>query len=171
MTEQKYDPSKVDIIIGDKVYNMTHTMGDCVMREVYSTKSLQLNSLCEYARSLGFVPRDVEMLSKGFEYIDSRSWHTNHISLSDMCKLHNLAPLMLTPNIKYILGLNNKNLDVPTMGLQFAVHKKLVHCVKLQRSKKEYDGVKCQSNMVKLTDTGKDYCAQFPRYDFLLCED
>lgn len=137
------------------------------MTKIYSTKSLQIESLCEYARSLGYVPRDVEMLSKGFEYVDMNSWHTHYLSFSDACRLHNLSPEFLTKNIRYILGLNNQKLDVPTMSLRFAAHKKLVHCVKLQKDKKSYGGIKCQSHMVKLTDKGKEFCAQFPRYDIL----
>ncbi|UZV41109.1 hypothetical protein vBVpaMR16F_43 [Vibrio phage vB_VpaM_R16F] len=32
------------------------------MTNIYSTQSLQINSLCEFARTLGYVPRDVDMI-------------------------------------------------------------------------------------------------------------
>lgn len=172
MTEIKYDPENVTIEINGEVLTTNpSTLESIKEMDIYSTKTLQLNSLYEYARSLGYVPRDPEMLSKGFELVKPCGDQSTHLSFNDACRLHNLSPSILTDVIRYVAGLNNMKLHIPTMSLQFAGHKKLVHCVKLQRDGKQPDGVKCQSNMVKLTDTGKTYCAQFPRYDFLLCED
>lgn len=173
MTELKYDPENVTIEIDGEVVRPVGEVDFSFQSKsgIYSTKSLQLNSLYEYARSLGYVPRDPEMLSKGFELVKPCGDQSAHLSLEDVCRLHNLSPNILTDVVRYVLGLKNMKLHIPTMSLQFAGHKKLVHCVKLQRDGKQPDGVKCQSNMVKLTDTGNTYCAQFPRYDFLLCED
>lgn len=137
---------------------------------IYSTQALQIESLCEYARSLGFIPRDNEMIGRGFAHFDMRSWHSHHCSFSDMCTLHNLVPLHLNGKIKRELRLSNLGLDIPVMQLQFAMHNKLVESVKLQYDSKSYGCVKVQSNLVKLTEKGRQYCKPLSRYDFLLEE-
>lgn len=134
---------------------------------IYSTQSLQINSLCEFARTLGYVPRDMDMLSRGFEIVDMRSWHTHYISFENMIALHNnqglQSHLFMTP-------LWIRQLDLPCEQFDKAQECKLVDQVKLQRDKNTYGGVKCQSHMIKLTDKGREYCAQFPRYDILFYE-
>lgn len=141
---------------------------------IYSTKSLQIESLCEFARTLGYVPRDYEMLSKGFEYIDFRSWHTHYISLKDMSKLHNgflHRVILLSEGLRAYDFLELKHLDIPKDKLEKAWYNRLVEHVKLQRDKSSYDGIKCQSYIIKLTDKGKEYCTQFSRYNFLFLKD
>lgn len=140
------------------------------MDKIYSTKQLQIESLYEFARKLSYAPKDMDMISRGFEIIDMRSWHTHHISFDHMCKLHNgflHRVIHLSDDVKTYDFLELKHIDIPTDKLESAWNNRLVERVKLQRDKKSYGGVKCQSHMIKLTDKGKEFCAQFPRYDIL----
>lgn len=140
------------------------------MDKIYSTKQLQINSLCEFARTLGYVPRDLDMISRGFEIADMLSWHTHYISFENMCKLSNgflHRVIHLSDDVKAYDFLELKHIDIPTDKLELAWNNRLVERVKLQRDKNSYGGIKCQSNMIKLTDKGKGFCAQFPRYDIL----
>ncbi|UZV41108.1 hypothetical protein vBVpaMR16F_42 [Vibrio phage vB_VpaM_R16F] len=66
---------------------------------------------------------------------------------------------------------NRNECEVNKLFYNIAHVNKLVERVKLQRDNNSYGGVKVQSNKVKLTDKGKEYCAQFDRYDFLFLED
>lgn len=168
MNKQNYDPSQVTIEIGGELIGIKET------NNIYSTQSLQINSLCEFARTLGYVPRDLDMISRGFEIIDMRSWHTHYISFENMCKLHNgflHRVICLSDDVKVYDFLELKHINIPTDKLELAWNNRLVERVKLQREKNSYGGVKVQSNKVKLTDKGKEFCAQFPRYDFLFLED
>lgn len=175
MTKQNYDPSQVTIEInGQVLQNVFSTTESLKTPDIYSTQSLQINSLCEFARTLGYVPRDLDMISRGFEIVDIRSWHTHYISMSSMCKLHNgflHRVIHLSDDVKAYDFLELKHIDIPTDKLESAWNNRLVERVKLQREKNSYGGVKVQSNKVKLTDKGKEYCAQFDRYDFLFLED
>ena len=144
------------------------------MTKIYSTQSLQINSLCEFARTLGYVPRDLDMISRGFEIVDMRSWHTHYISFGNMCKLSNgllHRVIHLSDDAKAYDFLELKHIDIPTDKLELVWNNRLVERVKLQRDKSSYGGVKVQSNKIKLTDKGKEYCAQFDRYNFLFLED
>ncbi|ALM62000.1 hypothetical protein AXI64_gp008 [Vibrio phage qdvp001] len=175
MTKQNYDPSQVTVEInGQVLQTVFSTMESLKTPDIYSTQSLQINSLCEFARTLGYVPRDLDMISRGFEIVDMRSWHTHYISMSSMCKLHNgflHRVIHLSDDVKAYDFLELKHIDIPTDKLELAWSNRLVERVKLQRDKSSYGGVKVQSNKVKLTDKGKEYCAQFDRYDFLFLED
>ncbi|UUW39882.1 hypothetical protein VP14_195 [Vibrio phage VPMCC14] len=136
---------------------------------IYSTQTLQIESLCEYARSLGYVPRDVEMIGRGFELVCHNDYHSSkNISFQDMVQLHDYAPCYMNSKINRTLGLTNKYLKVQVAKLQFAMHNKLVESVKLQYDSKSYGCVKVQSNKVKLTEKGRQYCKPLSRYDFLL---
>lgn len=124
------------------------------MDKIYSTKQLQIESLYEFSRTLGYAPRDMDMISRGFEIVDMRSWHTHHISFDHMIALHNnqglQSHLFMTP-------LWVRQLDLPCGQFDKAQECKLVEQVKLQRDKKSYGGIKCQSHLIKFTEKGKKY--------------
>lgn len=127
---------------------------------IVDTKALQVKSLLDFAEALGYVPVDKSCLSKGFRlsYITT-TYYTSYISLKDMVKLHNgflHRVIYLTNGYKVYDFLELKHLIVSDHLLTTAQDFKLVQQVKLQRDKKEPDGVKCQNHMVKLTPRGEE---------------
>ena len=119
-----------------------------------STKSLQVESLLALAKTLGYVPKNPMRLSRGFETMDFRSWHTHYISFPDMCKLHNgflhRKLLNLSGNNSYDF-IELHYLDINTDTLEKAWLKRKVKRVKLQPTKDKSipDGVICQEDMVE----------------------
>lgn len=143
------------------------------------TKRLQITSLTNFAMVLGYKPCSNENIGKGFITNKSKfvSYYkgTNYISLSDMCKLHNFInedeykkekkDYRAAENALSVIKLKNKELfDKRDMLLSLLLNAsyplKLVEKVKLQKDRKEYDGVKVQSNLVKVTKLGETYLEQ-----------
>lgn len=116
------------------------------------TKHLQIESLLKVAKSLGYVPRNTEKLSQGFQIVDCMSWYTHYISFTDMCGIHNET-------------LDLSHLDLPVDSLKQIKHKRTVKYIKLQPVKyRDYlgketlkrwgweKGVVCQSDSVEVTN-------------------
>lgn len=126
---------------------------------IVDTKDLQIKSLVDFAQVLGYKPVDTTSLLKGFRTVDMTTWHTKYISLRDMLKLHNgflHRAIYLTNGDKVYDFMELKHIDVSHNLLTSAQNFKLVQQVKLQRDKKESDGVKCQNHMIKLTPRGRE---------------
>lgn len=95
---------------------------------IVDTKDLQIKSLLDFAETLGYVPVYRTRLSRGFVTKVDKKYR--HVSFENMTK-----------------GYNN---FLPSDG-------KLVEKVKLQRDRKEPDGVKCQNHMIRLTPRGEEF--------------
>lgn len=126
--------------------------------KMIDTKDLQIKSLLEFAKALGYVPVNYTRLCQGFQTLDMRTWHTKYISLKDMVKLNNghlHRVIEMSNGEKAYDFLELSYLDVANSSFTSAKNAKLVEQVKLQRDKSKPDGVKCQNHMVKLTEKGK----------------
>ncbi|HHB9680551.1 TPA: hypothetical protein ACOAY7_002934 [Vibrio cholerae] len=97
---------------------------------IVDTKALQIKSLLHFAEALGYVPVDRTRLSRGFYY----EWW------------YEVYEYPVFKSLEYIVRAHNIIMD------QY----KLVRQVKLQRDKKEPDGVKCQNHMIRLTPRGEE---------------
>ena len=120
------------------------------------TKDLQIESLLILAKTLGYVPKNAERLSQGFEVIDFRSWHTHYISFRDMCKLHNgflHRKITLSDGLVAYDFIELHYLNLATDNLEKAWLYRKVKRVKLQPTKYKYKsvsyGVICQEDMVE----------------------
>lgn len=127
--------------------------------KMIDTKDLQIKSLLEFAKALGYVPVASEWLCQGFRTIDMCTWHTKYISAEDMIKLHDghlYRVIEMSNGDKVYDFLELNHIDVANSSFTSAKNVKLVEQVKLQRDKSQPDGVKCQNHMVKLTEKGKE---------------
>lgn len=126
---------------------------------IIDTKALQIKSLLDFAEALGYVPVDKSRLCKGFRAMDMTTWHTKYTNLRDVIKLHNgflHRVIYLTNGDKTYDFMELKHIDVAHAALTSAQNVKLVEQAKLQRDKKEPEGVRCQNHMVRLTSCGEE---------------
>lgn len=132
------------------------------------TKDLQIKSLVEFAKALGYVPVDSERLNKGFVIEKFSTLFTNYIGFKDMCKLHNgivVRQIQLNNGKTIFDWLECSHIKV-SMDKYISCRKvKLVEQVKLQPVKtyteyltyyKHESGVFVQNHMVRLTEKGKE---------------
>lgn len=127
--------------------------------KMIDTKDLQIKSLLEFAKALGYVPVSPERLNKGFIIEKFDVSLTNYVSFKDVCKLHNgiFARQIKLHNGNTIYDwLDCSHIKVYMDKYLSSGKVKLVEKVKLQRDKSQPDGVKCQNHMVKLTEKGKE---------------
>ena len=150
-------------------------------REEKTTK-LQLESLNEFAKILGYKSKDVKLPIKGYKrlrynYISLHT-KTNYISFRDMISLHNFVTKDMYENSKeyfdiengYLknqktlpkyLKLNNKiifNDHILFLKMiNYSYNAKLVEKVKLQKNKNYDLKIQTISNIVKITNKGSEY--------------
>lgn len=105
---------------------------------IVDTKDLQIKSLLHFAEGIGYVPVDRTRLSRGFCRLTA--FGTYFKSLEGVIDLYNFTT---------------------ERGYHNLLEVKLVYKVKLQRDKKEPDGVKCQNHMVRLTPRGGELYSHF----------
>lgn len=117
---------------------------------IFDTKKLQVASLCEVAKFLGFYPTNAKDLSKGFKgdhITDSKA--CKHVSFADVVRLHNsVEPLAFT--------LKHERFSPRVYARQsYKYTHKLVDKVKLQVDHAEEDNIQLQDSYVRLTPKGK----------------
>ncbi|AGH32130.1 hypothetical protein VPHG_00063 [Vibrio phage 11895-B1] len=122
--------------------------------EIFNTKQTQLDSLMYFAAALGCCPKDITNFAKGF-YCPTKQIGVKHISLENMCRLHNQKIIRISKYYPTALGLTNLDIEPNVVDMMVANKRKIVEQVKLQRCKSEPDGVRCQNHFVRYIDKGE----------------
>ena len=126
------------------------------MTKIIDTKTIQIRSLLRFMSELGWVSCQHKHPVKGFVLYAKTN---RYLSFEDAIKLHNGVfdnPLSRTLSGK--LCLSNSQADIIDIETYMMIQQtdKYVKKVKLQRNKNSPDGFECQSNLVRLTDLGKE---------------